>query len=609
MFKQVIASLAAAVVLAVPVPAHADPPSTLDGLGAVVGDYMTEALRADDVPGAAVSVVSGGRTVYSQGFGFADLSSRTPVDPERTGFLIGSQAKLFTARAALQLVASGKLDLDADVNTYLRGFQIPDTYPGRPVTLRHLLTHTAGFDEDHLLGSGGTDPATIPDFGERVEATVPERVRPPGETVTYSNFGFGLAGYLVETASGMPYDRYVAEHVLAPLGMSGTSVAVPAPEGVAASLATGYASVLGSNEPVDVAYADFPASGAGPISTSADMARYMTATLADPGEMLRQQRTEDPSLPGMGFGWEQMLVNGHRTWFKGGDFPGFHSTMFLLPEYGIGVHLIANGDGYGGNGIDGFSLIRRIVDAYLPALTAPTAVGIPADSREYEGWYHSSRTSANSLYKLKSLFEKPIHVRATDDGGIITDGIWDDGITWVQVAPGQFARPGTWDRLVFKANGTVAVSGATEVLERTALLAHPYFHLTLLGLAVLIALIALVWLPAAAIKRRRLRASHATAWAASVLILGTVATLIGLSAAPSNFQIAIATASPAMIAMLAMATLTVPAALALTAFSANAWIRHRWTLRGRLGHTAVTAATIAFATIAMIYNMTGPSYT
>lgn len=633
MYKQVIARFAAigaaalAVVGAAPA-ASADPVDgvPLDGLDSLVAGYVTDALAANDVPGAAVSVVAGGETVYSGGFGLADIASQTPVDPERTGFLIGSQTKLFTAQAALRLVAEGALDLDADVNGYLPGFQIADAYPGRPVTLRHLLTHTAGFDDDNLIGSGGTDAAAIPDFAERMAAVQPERVRPPGETVTYSNYGYSLAGYLVQAVSGMPYERYVAENVLAPLGMTATTVAVPYPAAVTATLATGYTSDIGRNNPSELAYADTPAAGAGPVSTSADMARYMIAALtADPrmgpgaSEMLKPQYTEDAALPGMGFGWEQTLIGGHPAWFKGGDFPGHHATMFLLPEYGIGLHLVSNGDGYGGNGVDGFALARQIAARHLPAPTAPEATAMPgAESAAYEGWYHSSRTSHNSFYKVKALFEKPIRVRATDGGGIITDGIWDDGITWVQTAPGRFQRPGTWDRLVFQPDGTIAVSGATEVLERTGPLEHPYVHLALLASALLTALAALIWLPAAALSRRRkglaspsrtALAARVAAWTAAALIVGTTALLITLAAVPSHFQTALVTASVPLLTMLIMATLTVPAAVALAALTAAAWSRGWWSRRGRLGHTAVTMATMAFVAVALIYNMTGPSFT
>nr|HMT21774.1 serine hydrolase domain-containing protein [Promineifilum sp.] len=97
------------------------------------------------IAGAAVSVVKDGQLLFTKGYGYSDVANKIPVDPERTLFRIGSVGKLFTWTAVMQLVEQGKLDLDADINTYL-DFRIPDTYP-QPITLKHLLTHTAGFEE------------------------------------------------------------------------------------------------------------------------------------------------------------------------------------------------------------------------------------------------------------------------------------------------------------------------------------------------------------------------------------------------------------------------------------------------------------------------------
>ena len=107
--------------------------------------FLPYALRTGDIPGAVVTVVKDGQILTARGFGFADREKRTPVDPERTLFRPGSVSKLVTWTAAMQLVEQGKLDLDKDVNTYL-DFKIPE-YNGKPVTLRQLMTHTAGFEE------------------------------------------------------------------------------------------------------------------------------------------------------------------------------------------------------------------------------------------------------------------------------------------------------------------------------------------------------------------------------------------------------------------------------------------------------------------------------
>ena len=113
-------------------------------LEAFLDDLMTEQMEEHHIPGAAVSVVKDGELFFAKGYGYADLENQIPVDPERTLFRIGSTEKTFIATAVMQLYEQGLLDLDADINTYL-DFQIPDTYP-EPITLKHLMTHTAGFE-------------------------------------------------------------------------------------------------------------------------------------------------------------------------------------------------------------------------------------------------------------------------------------------------------------------------------------------------------------------------------------------------------------------------------------------------------------------------------
>src|SRR4051812_17464238 len=107
--------------------------------------YLPYALRTADIPGVVVTVVKDGQLLTARGFGYADVEKRTLVDPERTLFRPGSVSKLVTWTAAMQLVEQGKLDLDKDINGYL-DFKIPD-YDGKPITLRQMMTHTAGFEE------------------------------------------------------------------------------------------------------------------------------------------------------------------------------------------------------------------------------------------------------------------------------------------------------------------------------------------------------------------------------------------------------------------------------------------------------------------------------
>lgn len=615
MLKWIAATLiAVAALTGAPGVAHAAGPAP--DLQKLVDDYVTDAMREEKVPGVAVTVVADGKKIFSKGYGFADTRTKTPVDPDRTGFLIGSETKLLTAQAALQLVAQGKLDLDVDVNTYLKAFKIEDTYPGRPVTLRHLLTHTGGFDEDYMIGTGSDDPDDIEPLGRVLAATQPLRKHPPGTAVTYDNYGVALAGYLVEVASGQPYADYVKEHVFDPLGMTNSTVAVPRPRAIEDNLATPYTS---SGEATDLTYGNLPPTGMGPVSTASDMGRYMIAQLSGRGvaaQMTLQQYTEDPRLPGMGFIFEEHLYQGHRMLWKGGDVLGMHAFMFLLPERNMGVHIISNGDGLGGDGVDGFALAHEIADRYLPQLATPNVEPLAgATSERFEGWYSNSRTSRGSILKFKRLLKTPLRVEATPDGGItfVEKG---KRTSYIQVEPGMFQKRGGWDRIVFKNNGVMAIGNNTVVFDRLGPLDHPWLHLGLLAFGVVVLLATLIWIPfAAAVRRTRsgsswpARSARLLAWVTAAVVTGFAAGFALLAANQDALLYAIVEADPSLMLPLAMASLAVPLAACLVAFTVAAWWKGWWRVPGRIGYTTITLGAVSFATFAVTYNVVGPPFT
>lgn len=152
------------------------------------------------VPGAVFVVVQDGSVVVQKGYGLADLDAGTPVDSGTTLFQVASVSKLFTATAVMQLAEAGAMDLQADVNRYLSSFQVEEAFD-RPVTLAHLLTHTAGFDERNL-GYAARDASSVQPLAAYLTARMPPRTQPPGAVTSYSNHGFGLLGLVVEEVSG-----------------------------------------------------------------------------------------------------------------------------------------------------------------------------------------------------------------------------------------------------------------------------------------------------------------------------------------------------------------------------------------------------------------------
>ncbi|MBO0722048.1 MAG: beta-lactamase family protein, partial [Blastocatellia bacterium] len=236
-------------------------------------------IRRDEIAGAVVAVVKDGRVLFAKGYGYADVAARRPVSADATLFRVASISKLFTWTAVMQLVEQGKLDLDRDVNLYL-DFQIPATYP-QAITLRHLMTHTPGFQmasPDHSRWPG-TDLLPLKEY---LLKYLPPRIFPPGSTPAYSNYGAALAGYIVQRVSGQPFEEYVAEHIFRPLGMAHSTFVQPLPNALKPMMSQGYGLASESAGQFFLV----PGSPAGSLYTTAtDMARFMLAHLKDGSQL------------------------------------------------------------------------------------------------------------------------------------------------------------------------------------------------------------------------------------------------------------------------------------------------------------------------------------
>lgn len=186
-----------------------------------IENCVTNWMNDNDVPGAAVAIVDGDETVFSAGFGAADVTSNTPVTPD-TLFGIGSVTKSFTALAIMQLVEDGDLSVDDPVAEHL------DQYAGTDITVRDLLTHSSGLPSDGsavvlISRFAGLDPMSVPmsdgdDFARHVRESLPERLTDE-ERFFYYNSGYTVLGELIEEISGLSYDRYLKDNVFTPLGM------------------------------------------------------------------------------------------------------------------------------------------------------------------------------------------------------------------------------------------------------------------------------------------------------------------------------------------------------------------------------------------------------
>ncbi|GAA2057616.1 serine hydrolase [Catenulispora yoronensis] len=611
--------------------AHSAPAAPdLPGIGPLIDRTISAQLAADKIPGAAVVVVAGGKTVVAKGYGVSDVAERTPVDPVRTEFFTGSIAKVFTATAVAQLVTEGKIDPKAPVNTYLKDFKIRDTYPGRPVTIENLMTHTAGFD-DEPLGVAVRDPKDVPKLGQYLADHEPLRVRAPGTLAAYDNYGVALAGYVVESVSGEPFAQYMQEHVFGPLQMADSTFAQPHPAGVDANLAKGYRPDGGGQTAEAGQYGAWAPTGAGTVATATDVAKFMTAQLSDDPSlgagvaelMQKQQFTMDPRLPGMAYLFEERPRDGQQILFKDGDVPGFHANLALLPKQGIGIYVVYNGDGTDGTAAwDGKALINTIVDQYFPDAGAVPVVGAPVPGPKagaYAGTYRSDRVSRGDVTRVAGLVGA-VTVEAHGDGTLTTDGLSQNPHAaaqhWYPLGNGEFAEQGGPDRLIFDGRGHLATSiDPTVAYYRLGWYASPRLHLPMLYTGAGILAAALLGFPVLALVRRlRGRAAHPR-WARNARVLagvaGALATtftigFLAMTGDGNAFDETVLLGSSWLTALLVLNALLAVSTIGLIAGTAAAWRLSWWRPAGRIAYTLTTLGAVSFLTVAYTYNLVWP---
>ena len=417
-------------------PPNVQGPSDPAEVEAFLDSVMPAAISRYNVPGATVAVVKDGRLVVAKGYGYNDLPNRTPINGTMTIFRIGSISKLFTWTAVMQLVEEGKIDLDEDVNTYLKNFQIPDTYPGHPVTMRHLMTHTAGFEDTSLRMTWG-DVETLISIQQYCAENIPARIYPPGELSLYSNYGATLAAVVVEDVSGMPFDQFLQSRIFTPLGMDQTNLRQDLPPDVASRLTKGYKFARSENLPAE----DYilTVGPAGSISSTApDMAKFMiahlqngtygnaTILLPETANLMHSWAfSVDPRVSGMCLGFYEQYYNGRRTIGHGGDTDTFHSLLCLLPDEQAGFFV--SGNSAGGRGVRD-DLFAAFMDHYYPGGPIVLPEPDPSSSarlEQYGGTYEMNRHNYARFERYIGL-PSPIRIAATPEGTlrmVTADGV------------------------------------------------------------------------------------------------------------------------------------------------------------------------------------------
>jgi len=476
-------------------------------------------LRNRNIAGAVVSVVKDGQVLFQKGYGYADFETKKPVLPDQTLFRPGSISKLFTATAVMQLVEQGKLDLDRDVNDYL-DLAIPKTYP-EPVTLRQLLTHTAGF-EDTLKNLFVAHESDLKPLRAYLVNEMPARIFPPGKIPSYSNYGFTLAAYIVERVSGEKFERYIENHILKPLRMINSTFDQPLPPQLAAQMSKGYLNA--AKKPRDFEFVQ--AAPAGALSTTAaDMTRFMLAFLQDGSvdgvailkpETVRQMETRQfelhPMINGLGLTFMEYCMNPVRVIAHGGDTVYFHSDMVLVPDEHVGYFLSYNSLGKNVGGGRG-EVWHTFMNRYFSSSGEPKVEVDPntskSDGRAVSGVYDGTRRGETTFLKILALLSQ-VRVSSDKDGVLTVEGDKNQRgelKKWKEIAPLVYSEVDGLERIAFRrtAFGTVHEMLPYPAIyegQRVSWYASKKFIGLMIGGSLVLALLTVLLWPVAVLVRR-----------------------------------------------------------------------------------------------------------
>jgi CubicO group peptidase (beta-lactamase class C family) len=343
------------------------------------------------VPGAAVGVLHQGEE-RTAGFGVTSVENPLAVTAD-TLFQIGSITKTVTGTTAMRLVEDAKLNLEWPVRAYLPDLGLADEDVAANVTMRHLFTHTGGWEGDFFddLGAGGDALARMV-----AQLDVLPQLTPLGELWTYNNTGFYIAGRVIEVLAGKPFEETVAELVLEPLGLTST-LFFPA-DVMTHRFAVGHLEDGDETKvarPWDIGRAAYPAGGLS--STVRDLLRYARFHLGEAPHLLREETLALMQAPqvsagpdrSVGLTWFVRELDGRKLITHGGGTNGQISLLMIVPDGGFALAILTN-DGRGGELID--EVRRSALKRYLGLDDLDPEPGeLPENAlAEYVGTYTSA---------------------------------------------------------------------------------------------------------------------------------------------------------------------------------------------------------------------------
>lgn len=426
---------------------------SLPNLSTFCDSLFQVGLDEKQLPGGAVTVVENGHVLFTKAYGFADSEKQIRVDANVTLFQIGSVGKLLTAIAVLQQIEQGRLQLDHDVRDYLGDFPLDNRFTSK-ITLRHLLTHAAGFD-DRVIGYAARTKDELQTLEAHLRDRMPQRFQDAGVSINYSNYSYGLAGLIVEKVSGQTFTEYVRQHILTPLEMKASTYDLPASAEENPIYANGYTKRGESFGAQPRFYTHVKPAG-GLSASAAEMANLMVMLLnrgVYNGQrilhaesltlILTRQFSNHPQLRGYTLGFEEQNFGGEFALSKGGQTLGFVSVLLLFPHRQLGLFVTSN------IGSDDF--VENFVQAFTRTFIAPAPAKhenvIVQNLGRFAGVYRNSRHNHHTVEDLIALFRDNARVwRAGED----TLAVFANGVTrhYQAIAPNHFQNVNDPDDVV-----------------------------------------------------------------------------------------------------------------------------------------------------------------
>ncbi len=464
--------ITAAIMLFIATIASAQPidPVRLNGYA---DGLMRQAMEQNKVAGATIAVVHDGRVILAKGYGTARIKPRMVPTNADTLFQIASISKTPVYLAIMQLSERGMLKIDDAANAHLpKALHIPAQGYDRPITIRHLMTHSAGFEDTALGHLFVEKPERLMSLQTYLTRYRPNRVNAPGVQTSYSNYALALLGAIIAHESGVDFPTYMEANILRPLGMLRatyrepyseairTQLGLPAPMDavVAGNLTQQLGGEPGKWKELGPEWTTMIAPAGGMRASANDMAAYALA-LSDPARLeaagvirattLAQMLDPKTGLPGMvRLGFIPYYFQGGRTGFGHGGAMAFGaSDLVIVPDFRLGVFVSTNGRG-------GFAfandLVRRMLKDFAPLPEQPPVrnAETKAMAKSLSGAWILNRRTWKGTEAAMTLFNSAITVSADANGDLTTGEIAGSSQRFVPMGNGIWQSPERYSRRI-----------------------------------------------------------------------------------------------------------------------------------------------------------------